>query len=176
MKNEVKTFYFGDHIRTWTVIFEKKKAWLSPFQSACGPRLPQFCKSGPSCEKFAHPCDTCLIVKAPTINETEAELNLKLNKVSAWMSANKLTLNPAKSKALITNPKLTSTTPKPEITGINGSILSTTKAKYLRVIIDDKLNFSEHVKLIETKVARAVGILGKLNYYIPQKAQLTLYY
>ena len=25
MKNEVKTFYFGDHIRTWTVISEKKK-------------------------------------------------------------------------------------------------------------------------------------------------------
>ena len=25
MKNEVKTFYFGDHIRTWTVVFKKKK-------------------------------------------------------------------------------------------------------------------------------------------------------
>ena len=24
MKNEVKTFYFGDHIRTWTVISKKK--------------------------------------------------------------------------------------------------------------------------------------------------------
>ena len=44
------------------------------------------------------------------------------------------------------------------------------------MVIDDKLNFSEHVKLIETKVARAVGILSKLNYQIPQKALLTLYY
>ena len=120
--------------------------------------------------------DTCLIVKAPTINETEAELNSELNKVSAWMLANKLTLNPAKSNVLIINPKLTSTTPKLEITCPNGLILSTTKPKYLGVIIDDKLNFSEHVKLIETKVARAVGIVGKLNYYIPQKALLTLYY
>ena len=25
MKHEVKNFYFGDHIRTWTVISEKKK-------------------------------------------------------------------------------------------------------------------------------------------------------
>ena len=25
MKNEVKNFYFGDHIRTWTVISKKKK-------------------------------------------------------------------------------------------------------------------------------------------------------
>ena len=44
------------------------------------------------------------------------------------------------------------------------------------VIIDDKLNLLERVKLIETKVARSVGILGELNYYLPQKALLTLYY
>ena len=92
------------------------------------------------------------------------------------MLANKLTLNPAKSKVLIINAKFTQTTPKLEITCPNGSILSTTKAKYLGVIIDDKLNFSEHVKLIEIKVAQSVGILGKLNYYLPQKALLTLYY
>ena len=30
MKNEVKTFYFGDHIRTWTVISKKKKKRSSP--------------------------------------------------------------------------------------------------------------------------------------------------
>ena len=120
--------------------------------------------------------DTCLIVKAPTINETETKLNSELNKVSAWMLANKLTLNPAKSNALIINPKLTSTTPKLEISCPKGSILSTTKAKYLGVIIDDKLKFLENVKLIETKVARSVSILGKLNYYLPQKALLTLYY
>ena len=30
-KNEVKNFYFGDHIRTWTVIFKKKRS------SACFP-------------------------------------------------------------------------------------------------------------------------------------------
>ena len=72
------------------------------------------------------------------------------------MLADKLTLNPAKSNVLIINPKLTSTTPKQEITSLNGSIPSTTKAKYLGVIIDDKLNFSEHVKLIETEAVRAV--------------------
>ena len=100
---------------------------------------------------------TCLIVKAPTINQTKAKLNSELNKKSAWMLANKLTLNPAKSNVLIiTNPKHTSTTPKLEITRPNGSIISRTKAKYLGVIIDDKLNFSEHVKLSETQVARSV--------------------
>ena len=123
--------------------------------------------------------DTCLIAKAPTTDETEAKLNSELNKASAWMLANKLTLNPAKSNALIINPKLTSTTPKLEITCPNGSVLSTTKAKYLGVIVDDKSNFSEHVKLIETKVAQAVGILSEVtNTYHKMHYLLstTLYY
>ena len=54
-KNEMKTFHFEDHIRTWTVISEKKGLHLV-FQAACSPRLQQFFKSGPSCEKLAHPC------------------------------------------------------------------------------------------------------------------------
>ena len=47
-KNEVKTFYFGDHIRTRTVISEKKKkkGLHLVFQSACSPRRQQFFKSG----------------------------------------------------------------------------------------------------------------------------------
>ena len=40
-KNEVKIFYYGNHIRTRTVIFKKKGLHLV-FQSACGPRLQQF--------------------------------------------------------------------------------------------------------------------------------------
>ena len=41
MKNEVITFYFVDHIRTWTVISKKKKCLHLVFQSAYGPRLQQ---------------------------------------------------------------------------------------------------------------------------------------
>ena len=37
IKNEVKTFHVGNHIRTWTVI--SKKSLHLVFQSACGPRL-----------------------------------------------------------------------------------------------------------------------------------------
>ena len=92
------------------------------------------------------------------------------------MLTNKLTLNFAKSSVLIINPKLTSTTPKLKITCPNGLILNTTKDKYAGVIIDNKLNFSEQVKLIETKAVQAVGILSQLNHYIPQEALLTLYY
>ena len=59
-KNEVKTFYFGDHIRTWTVISKTKgKKVFTLFSNLFSNQraahgFNSFSKSGPSCEKFAH--------------------------------------------------------------------------------------------------------------------------
>ena len=39
IKNEVKTFYFGDHIRMWTVISKKKKKRSSYFPISAGPAV-----------------------------------------------------------------------------------------------------------------------------------------
>ena len=50
------------------------------------------------------------------------------------------------------------------------------KAKYLSIIIDNQLNFGKHMKNIENKVDRAVGILSKLNYFLPDSAMLQLHY
>ena len=42
IKNEVKTSYFGDHIRTWTVISKKKKVFtlFSNERTARGYEVP----------------------------------------------------------------------------------------------------------------------------------------
>ena len=54
IRNEVKTFYFGDHIRTWIVISKKKVFTL--FSNQLVPRgFSSFSKSSLSCEKVAHP-------------------------------------------------------------------------------------------------------------------------
>ena len=49
--------------------------------------------------------DTCIIANSSSILELEQHLNLELNNIVSWISANKLTLNPAKSFALIVFPK-----------------------------------------------------------------------
>ena len=49
-------------------------------------------------------------------------------------------------------------------------------AKYLGVFIDDKLNFQEHIKHLEKKVLRSMGILSKLKNYLPTHALLKLYF
>ena len=42
--------------------------------------------------------------------------------------------------------------------------------------MDNRLNFHEHIKITETKVARSVGILSKPKYYLPESATSQLYY
>ena len=57
-----------------------------------------------------------------------------------------------------------------------GEIRTVFKAKYLGILFDNRLNFHEHIKILEVKIARSVGILNKLKYFLPSSALLKLYY
>ena len=120
--------------------------------------------------------DTCLQVCAPSVEQLELKLNSELTKICKWMSANKLTLNASKSQALIISPKLKCSPVYLNLQCPAGTIKSVNNAKYLGITLDNRLNFHEHIKITETKVARSVGILSKLKYYLPESAMLQLYY
>ena len=57
-----------------------------------------------------------------------------------------------------------------------GEIKTVFKEKYLGILFDNRLNFHEHIKILEVKIARSVGILNKLKYFLPSLALLKLYY
>ena len=48
--------------------------------------------------------------------------------------------------------------------------------KYLGVYLDSTLHFQPHIKQIEIKVAKAVGILSKLRFLFPKSTLILLYY
>ena len=50
--------------------------------------------------------DTCKIVKAPNTTELKFKTNALLSRIEQWSSANKLSINMDKTKALIISPKL----------------------------------------------------------------------
>ena len=49
-----------------------------------------------------------------------------------------------------------------------GKIKTVYKEKYLGVLFDNRLNFHEHIKILEAKKARSVRILNKLKYFLPR--------
>ena len=102
--------------------------------------------------------DTCILVKANTSNELKSSLNYEQAQINGWIVANKLTLNAAKSSAIIIS-KLHSPPVEMNLSCAAGSIKVLSSAKYLGVFIEDKLNFQEHIKHLEMKVSRSVRIL-----------------
>ena len=49
-------------------------------------------------------------------------------------------------------------------------------AKYLGVIIDNKLNWNEQIKAINLKLSKATGLLSKIRHYVPKTILRSLYY
>ena len=120
--------------------------------------------------------DTCLVIQAPNPSLLENSVNRELVNVYEWTKANKITVNPKKTSVLIIPPKATSPPPNIHLV-FNGSIIPINESvKYLGITIDKKLNFEIHIKQLESKVSRSIGIMTKLRHVLPAKALRTLYY
>ena len=51
----------------------------------------------------------------------------------------------------------------------NTHIQRKSEARFLGVIIDEKLNWSSHIKAVKSKMSRYIGIMYKLKKYLPQQ-------
>ena len=113
---------------------------------------------------------------APSLNILENQLKDDLNNICNWISANNLTLNSKKIAVInyCTKPKVFKCCfrySKPAV-----EIKTVFKEKYLGILFDNRLNFHEHIKILEAKIARSLGILNKLKYFLSSSALLKLYY
>ena len=121
--------------------------------------------------------DTCLIFEACNPVSLLNLINSELNKVDTWCYSNKLTVNPTKSNIILISPKLLqNSNDNYNMTFADSFIATVSNSKYLGVIIDNKLSFYEHIKSLESKVSRSVGILTKLKSFIPQQTLQQLYH
>ena len=84
------------------------------------------------------------------------------------MSLNKLSINYAKSTYLLTGKKMQSNLAEEFLVRLgNHQIKREQSLKYLGVIVDEKLNWSSHLKQIETKLAFASSVIYKTRNILP---------
>ena len=48
--------------------------------------------------------------------------------------------------------------------------------KYLGTLIDNKLNWKQHIQYIKSKLSKGIGILTKIRHFAPQNILISLYY
>ena len=127
--------------------------------------------------KFSSPIlfadDTNLFFSGTNMEIMEKEINEELIHISLWLKINKLSLNVKKTHYMVfikskiihdLNIKIN-----------NESIDEIEKTKFLGVIIDNKLNWKEHIAYIAGKLSRGIGMIIKARHYLNKDALLSLY-
>ncbi len=106
-------------------------------------------------------------------NNNNDQINSELDKISDWLKLNKLSLNVSKSKCMFfhTHQK-TIVSLKLQINGVE--IIQVTNFKFLGVVINEHLNWRNHVEYISYKISRTNDILNRLKHYLHVHIMLTL--
>ena len=135
--------------------------------------------------------DTSLFYSHKNKHDAQSILNIELSNISQWLAANKLSLNVGKSKLLIfTNQKPKSKGSKAKVKNgetikdtdhiallINGETLKEVDfAKYLGVLIDNKLKWTNQIDAINLKLLKGNGLLAKIRHYVPNSVLRSLYF
>ena len=120
--------------------------------------------------------DTCFVISNSSPLYLELQCNLDLQNLCNWCNANKLQINPEKSCIFHIPSKLNSSLIDLNVYYIDSLVSCQKTCKYLEVYLDFKLNFLHHIRQVESKVAKAVGILGKLRSLLPKSTLLLLYH
>jgi hypothetical protein len=137
---------------TNTLQVEREVSKGCPQASCCGPGLWNIqynpllnLESRTQTKAVAFADDLLLAMKAESIREAKNITNIEMNKILTWAKNNKLTLNEEKSKAMVITRRKRKENKEISVYMNNNIIEQVQKMKYLGIIIDSKLNFSEHI-------------------------------
>ena len=168
------------------VINGQKSNWLNinagvPQGSILGPLLfliyvndlPKNLKS--TVKLFADDVSLFSVVHNPITSANE--LNYDLRKINEWAYNWKMSFNPdplkqaievlfSRKRTVVNHPDLI----------FNGNKLTRSNSqKHLGMILDEKLNFNEHISVKLSQARKLVGSLRKLYHLIPRKSLMTIY-
>ena len=119
--------------------------------------------------------DANIIVTASTIDELFTKTNKLLESLERWVDNNGLSINVKKSKYMIFSRTMDRLhMPKP-LKYKNNNMEHVTEARFLGVIVDDKLNWSHHIKTIVSKMSRYIGVLYRLKSSLPLETRKLIY-
>ena len=123
--------------------------------------------------------DTNLFYSNKDINTAFLKVNDELQKINEWFISNKLSLNVKKNKySFFHKPSKKDDIPLvlPKLNINNSEIARTESIKFLGVLLDENLSWKTHIKYIENKISKNIGILFKARPFLNKKSLLSLYY
>ena len=123
--------------------------------------------------------DTCLSLSGNNLQELNRQCNVESGLVENWFRANKLTTNSKKaSKFLLSryNNIRANRISSFRIKMGNIELERVKSVKYLGVMLDEGVTWSEQIDFLATKLSRSAGIFSKLRYYLNTKVLIEMYH
>ena len=115
--------------------------------------------------------DTNIFYSSKDIKDLETVMNNELKNIFRYCATNKLSINLKKTNYMIISSK-PSAKNRINIFGIEQKEY----IKYLGVYINNNLKWTEHIKHVNNKIAKNIGILRKLRYFAPLRLLKQLYH
>ena len=121
--------------------------------------------------------DTVLFYDGKDYTGLYGTVNKELEIVVEWLDINRLKLNVMKSKGMLieTKNKVNNGNSGNHITLNGDQVEFVDKFKYLGIVIDNKLNFKEHVSYTETKIKKKLGYLSRVSKHLSMFTRLLIY-
>jgi len=154
-----------------------------PQESCCGPGLWNlFYNSLLKLELTSHSKaiafseDLIILATGELVVEAENYINLEMRKISDWAQNNKLKFNENKSNAYVSQEKKGNK--EMEIYLNNKTLKQVNSTKYLEIIFDSKMTFTDHVKYVGEKCTKLIFSLSKsakVTWGLKHEALKTIY-
>ena len=103
------------------------------------------------------------------INTLFKTVNDELIKINEWFSADKLSLNVGKTKFSLfdkSGKKIQHPLPSTTVKINNHDIERVSTMKFLGVLLDDNLSWKAHIKNLENKIAKNIGLMYRAKPFL----------
>ena len=120
--------------------------------------------------------DTNLFLSDNNVQSLEFKLNIELETVSHWLSANKLSLNIKKTSFVVFHCPQKKILHQVNLQISNKQLKQVNQVKYLGLISDSNLNWKSHIHVPGIKISRGIGILAKIRHLVNSNMLSQLYY
>ena len=158
----------------------------APLQISCG--VPQGSILGPllfilyvndlvnvtrECNVIMFADDTNLFFSNKNLTDLEKIINRELQNICQWFNLNKLSINVKKTNFILFGHN--KHTKSINICINDTKIDQTDKTKFLGVIINQTMTWSDHITVITHKVNKSIGILSRVSKSLPSSVLVSLY-
>ena len=170
--------------RTQYVSYEGHKSELLPIQcgvpqgSILGPLLftiyvNDMCNVSKLLTFILFADDTNIFHSHSKLPDLVKELNTELDKMYKWFCVNKLSLNIAKTNYILFGRY----THQQDIANIinNVTIQRVQATNFLGVLIDESLNWKNHINMVKSKLSKVASVIYKVSHCIDCSSMRTLY-